>query len=138
MATEEESTILAQTGCSPGVINVLLNFADKYRSRMTSDAVQKNRKLGTRALRRLASRLAKFPADSDLRTLLSQAILAEFLPPTESMNLDIIFDECIELLHSVHVEFVYFLCPLFGSILVTFAMGCVKTIVFGNRDHLAN
>lgn len=94
MAAEEESTILAQTGCSPGVINVLLNFADKYRSRMTSDAVQKNRKLGTRALRRLASRLAKFPADSDLRTLLSQAILAEFLPPTESMNLDIIFDEC--------------------------------------------
>ena len=61
---------------------------------MTSDAVQKNRKLGTRALVRLASRLAKFPDDGDLHTLLSQAILANFLPATENMNLQEIFEEC--------------------------------------------
>ncbi len=94
MASEEETVILAQTGCPPEIIEALLKFAHKYRARMTSDVVQKNRKLGTRALVRLASRLAKFPGDSDLHTLLSQAILAEFLPPAESKNLEIIFEEC--------------------------------------------
>ena len=93
MRAEEESAVLAQR-CSPQLTQTLLTFAQKYRSSMTSDAVQKNRKLGTRALVRLASRLAMFPNNSDLHTLLSQAILAEFLPPTERMNLGLIFEEC--------------------------------------------
>ncbi len=63
---------------------------------MTSDsAVQKNRKLGTRALVRISKRLASLPEGYavDLHALLSQAVLAEFLPATERMTLDVIFDE---------------------------------------------
>ncbi|KAK7683695.1 hypothetical protein QCA50_013071 [Cerrena zonata] len=94
MSTEEESTLLKKAGCPDHFAKTLLAFAEKYRASMTSDVVQKNRKLGTRALLRLARRLARFPQDSDLRFLLSQAILAEFLPRTETMNLDIIFEDC--------------------------------------------
>ena len=94
MSPSEESAALLQTGCSPAIVQTLLTFAEKYRASMTSDVVQKNRKLGTRALVRLASRLAKFPNDQDLHVLLSQAILAEFLPATENMNLQEIFEEC--------------------------------------------
>ncbi|KAJ3013283.1 hypothetical protein NUW54_g1635 [Trametes sanguinea] len=94
MSEAEEAHILLQTGCRPAIVNTLLKFADKYRSGMTSDAVQKNRKLGTRSLIRIARRVAKFPSDDDLHTLLSRALLAEFLPATEAMNLQNIFEEC--------------------------------------------
>ncbi|KAI0074593.1 hypothetical protein K474DRAFT_1709721 [Panus rudis PR-1116 ss-1] len=94
MSTEEESAILLQTGCPPNLVKTLVTFAEKYRASMTSDVVQKNRKLGTRALIRLAKRLAKYPHDDDLYRLLSQAILAEFLPATEAMNLSVLFDDC--------------------------------------------
>ncbi|KAI0672393.1 AAA domain-containing protein [Trametes maxima] len=94
MSPSEESHILLQTGCPAPVVNTLLAFADKYRAGMTSDAVQKNRKLGTRSLVRIAHRVARFPADDDLYTLLSRALLAEFLPATETMNLENIFEEC--------------------------------------------
>ncbi|KAI0643818.1 AAA domain-containing protein [Trametes meyenii] len=94
MSPSEESHILLQTGCPAPVVHTLLAFADKYRAGMTSDAVQKNRKLGTRSLVRIARRVARFPADDDLYTLLSRALLAEFLPATETMNLQNIFEEC--------------------------------------------
>ncbi|KAI0634180.1 AAA domain-containing protein [Trametes polyzona] len=94
MSQPEEAHILLQTGCPPHVVDTLLKFADKYRSGMTSDAVQKNRKLGTRSLLRIARRVARFPADDDLHALLSRALLAEFLPATETMNLQNIFEEC--------------------------------------------
>ncbi|KAL1948549.1 hypothetical protein VTO73DRAFT_12624 [Trametes versicolor] len=94
MSQVEESHILLQTGCPAPIVDKLLIFADKYRSGMTSDAVQKNRKLGTRSLIRIARRVAQFPADDDLYTLLSRALLAEFLPPTELINVQNIFEEC--------------------------------------------
>ncbi|KAI9056427.1 hypothetical protein FKP32DRAFT_1599153 [Trametes sanguinea] len=94
MSEAEEAHVLLQTGCRPAIVNTLLKFADKYRSGTTSDAVQKNRKLGTRSLIRIARRVAKFPSDDDLHTLLSRALLAEFLPATEAMNLQNIFEEC--------------------------------------------
>ncbi|CDO72121.1 hypothetical protein BN946_scf184962.g64 [Trametes cinnabarina] len=94
MSEAEEAHILSQTGCPTPIVNTLLKFADKYRSSMTSDAVQKNRKLGTRSLIRIARRVAKFPADDDLHALLSRALLSEFLPATEVMNLQNIFEEC--------------------------------------------
>ncbi|KAM5545989.1 hypothetical protein V8D89_000115 [Ganoderma adspersum] len=88
MSHAEEEHLLLQTGCSAPVVDVLLRFADRYRTSMTADAVQKNRKLGTRALMRIARRAAQFPsAEPDLYTLLSRAVLAEFLPATEAMNL---------------------------------------------------
>ncbi|TFK81956.1 hypothetical protein K466DRAFT_501194 [Polyporus arcularius HHB13444] len=94
MSHAEEAHILLQTGCAAPVVETLLRFADRYRTSMTSDAVQKNRKLGTRALMRIARRVAQFPtAAEDLHVLLSRAILAEFLPATEAMNLQNIFED---------------------------------------------
>ena len=93
MSQHEEASILLQTGCPRKFVDVLLAFADKYRSSMTSDAVQKNRKLGTRALVRIASRLGRYPGYADLHSLLSRSVLAEFLPKTERLNLENIFEE---------------------------------------------
>ncbi|KAF7790654.1 hypothetical protein EIP86_001610 [Pleurotus ostreatoroseus] len=93
MTRVEETQILLDTGCSQKYVDLLLAFADKYRSSMTSDVVQKNRKLGTRAVVRIANRLANLPGYDDLHTLLSRSILAEFLPATERMNLEVIFEE---------------------------------------------
>ena len=88
MSHAEEEHLLLQTGCPALVVDALLRFADRYRTSMTADAVQKNRKLGTRALMRIARRAAQFPSiEPDLHTLLSRAVLAEFLPATEAMNL---------------------------------------------------
>ncbi|PCH36867.1 hypothetical protein WOLCODRAFT_167155 [Wolfiporia cocos MD-104 SS10] len=91
MAREEESMILLRTGCSPAVVEKLLTFAGRYRAGMTADSSQKNRRLGTRSLVRIARRVARFPGDDDLRALISRSILADFLPPTESMNLEELF-----------------------------------------------
>lgn len=91
MSQDEETTLLLQTGCAPDLVALLVSFADKYRASMTSDLVQKNRKLGTRALIRFARRLAKYPEYVDLHTLLGRAVLAEFLPAAERMSLDVIF-----------------------------------------------
>jgi von Willebrand factor A domain-containing protein 8 len=93
MTSNEESIVLRQTGCPEVLVEVLLQFAEKYRSTMTSDLVQKNRKLGTRALIRVASRLGRFSGYVDLYALLSHAVLAEYLPAAEKMALDNIFEE---------------------------------------------
>ncbi|KAI0752632.1 AAA domain-containing protein [Daedaleopsis nitida] len=94
MSHDEEAHLLLQTGCAAPVVETLLAFADRYRTSMTSDAVQKNRKLGTRALMRIARRVAQFPAAADdLHVLLTRAVLAEFLPATEAMNLQNILEQ---------------------------------------------
>ena len=93
MSTEEETNLLVQTGCNQQSVELLVNFAEKYRASMTSELVQKNRELGTRALVRIAKRLAKYPNQGDLHTILSRTVLAEFLPAAERMRLDEIFEE---------------------------------------------
>ncbi|KAH9929971.1 AAA domain-containing protein [Amylocystis lapponica] len=93
MGAAEERALLLQTGCPDATVQTLLAFAEKYRAGMTSDAVQKNRKLGTRALLRIARRVAGFPGDNNLRALLGRTILAEFLPTMEAMNLEELFQE---------------------------------------------
>ncbi|TDL27843.1 hypothetical protein BD410DRAFT_781753 [Rickenella mellea] len=95
MSQSEESTVLlTTTGCPPEYISTLLNFANKYRQTMTSDAVQKNRKLGTRSLLRVARRLANFPWDDDVYAMINRCVLAEFLPAVERLNLDELLEEC--------------------------------------------
>ena len=89
----EESAVLLQTGCPPHHVKTLLSFAEKYRQSMPSEDMLKNRKLGTRALGRIARRLARFPWDDDLHALISRALLAEFLPATEKMSLESLFEE---------------------------------------------
>ncbi|THH04442.1 hypothetical protein EW146_g10173 [Bondarzewia mesenterica] len=90
----EESTVLLHTGCAPRYVRTLLTFADKYRQSVSAEDALKRRKLGTRALVRIARRLARFPRDDDLRVLLSRSLLAEFLPASEKMNLETLLEEC--------------------------------------------
>ncbi|KAF8508458.1 AAA domain-containing protein [Hysterangium stoloniferum] len=94
MSPTEEYTLLAHTGAPPELITTLLNFAEKYRSMATSDAAHKNRKLGTRSLFRIARRLAMYPWDDDLYTILGRSLLVDFLPATERLSLDALFGEC--------------------------------------------
>ncbi|KAJ3774347.1 AAA domain-containing protein [Lentinula raphanica] len=106
MPLDEERTVLLRTRCEPAVVEILLAFAEKYRQKMgmsldssgkgSSTAVQKNRKLGTRTLIRISSRLARFPQDASpgtLKKILAHALLAEFLPKTERMVLDGLMEE---------------------------------------------
>lgn len=93
MGWDEEAAILLDTGCPSNFVEQLLTFAEKYRSTMASDSVQKNRKLGTRALIRIARRLAMYPEDDDLHFFLTRSILADFLPHTEMLKLQTLFEE---------------------------------------------
>ncbi|KAF5384151.1 hypothetical protein D9615_003188 [Tricholomella constricta] len=93
MDHREEADILRATGCPPSLVETLLSFAGKYRQSMSEDNVLKNRKLGTRTLVRIARRLAMFPQDDDLNTIISRSLLAEFLPAMERMNLDTLLAE---------------------------------------------
>lgn len=95
MDAEEEAEILLETGCSSIVIKALLSFAENYRQSLSSDTVQKNRKLGTRSLVRIATRLAKFPQDDNLHLIISRSLLAEFLPAMERMTLDALLEEAV-------------------------------------------
>ncbi|PPQ92175.1 hypothetical protein CVT25_008949 [Psilocybe cyanescens] len=93
MDQKEESTILSATGCHQDVIDTLLVFAEKYRNSMSADNVLKNRKLGTRTLVRIARRLALYPQDTDLQSIIQRSLLAEFLPATEKMNLNTMLED---------------------------------------------
>lgn len=90
MDAKEESALLLSTGCTPSVVSSLIAFATKYRDNMSTETTTKQRKLGTRALVRIARKIAQYPWDDDLHLLLSRALLAEFLPPVEKMNLDVL------------------------------------------------
>ena len=94
MDEEEETALLANTGCPPAINRKLISFAQKYRDSMSTDTITRNRKLGTRTLMRIARRVAKFPWDEDLHTMVSRALLAEFLPSAERLNLDTLLEEC--------------------------------------------
>lgn len=93
MDVKEESDILSATGCRKDLIETLLVFAEKYRQSMSSENVLKNRKLGTRTLVRIARRLALYPQDVDLQSIISRSLLAEFLPATEKMNLNTMLED---------------------------------------------
>ncbi|KAK7042195.1 von Willebrand factor A domain-containing protein 8 [Favolaschia claudopus] len=106
MGRAEEEAILFATGCSPSTVKRLLAFAERYRASMSEDSVQKNRKLGTRSLVRIARRMAavsggKYDAgaqteeaqEDDLRSVLSRTLLLEFLPAMERLNVEQLLDE---------------------------------------------
>ncbi|KAJ7443890.1 AAA domain-containing protein [Mycena galericulata] len=107
MEHAEERAILLATGCNEDAVERMLAFAERYRVSMSEDSVQKNRKLGTRSLVRIARRIAlgssahAEPAVDaegdaggwDLRAVLSRTLLLEFLPAVERMNIDAVFEE---------------------------------------------
>lgn len=93
MGADEESAILLSTGCPSEGVETLLNFASKYRESISADNVQKNRKLGTRSLVRIARKIAKFK-NADLHAIISNTLLASFLPLVERRNLLSMLNEC--------------------------------------------
>jgi hypothetical protein len=99
MSKEEEQRAVLSTGCPVDIVDKLLSFAEKYRNTLASDSVQKNRKFGTRAVLRIAKRMAMVPTNGDgstgeLYSLITRSILAEFLPTTERTALDLLLKEC--------------------------------------------
>ncbi|KAJ7628770.1 AAA domain-containing protein [Roridomyces roridus] len=93
MGRIEERAILLATGCSDGLVDRMLEFAERYRASMSEDSVQKNRKLGTRSLVRVARRIAIGGDAEDLRAILSRTLLLEFLPTVERMNIETLMEE---------------------------------------------
>lgn len=80
----------------------LWEFARRYRTLGgdSSSNLQKSRRLGTRSLIRIASRMALSPSDSngqggtDLHGLLSRALLTEFLPLTTKELIRDLLSQC--------------------------------------------
>ena len=98
MNQEEEWNAVLSTGCPEEIVERLLDFAGRYRNTLASDSVQKSRKFGTRAILRIAKRMAMAPqngdgSDDELHMLINRSILAEFLPTTERSALDILLKE---------------------------------------------
>ena len=98
MGQEEERKTVLSTGCPVEIVEKLLAFAGRYRDTLASDSVQKSRKFGTRAILRIAKRMAMAPqngnvGDDELYMLISRSILAEFLPTTERAVLETLLKE---------------------------------------------
>ncbi|KAF8263236.1 AAA domain-containing protein [Lactarius quietus] len=90
----EEAALLLRTGCPPANVDALLQFAGAYRTRMVpSDGALRVRRLGTRALLRIARRLARFSWDQDIRRMLERALLMEFLPATEKAGIEELLED---------------------------------------------
>jgi hypothetical protein len=69
-------------------------FAGAYRTCMVpSDGALRVRWLGTRALLRVARRLARFPWDQDVRRMLERALLTEFLSATEKAGVEELLED---------------------------------------------
>ncbi|KAJ7594399.1 AAA domain-containing protein [Mycena floridula] len=93
MQREEEEAVLLSTGCPAATVKTLLDFAETYRESISNDNVQRNRKLGTRSLLRIAKRIVNFAGSSDLHTLLRQTLMMEFLPIIERRNIESLLAE---------------------------------------------
>jgi von Willebrand factor A domain-containing protein 8 len=106
MSPSEELEILLDTGCKKVTAVKILEFAASYRESMNASTreranrrsddggLQKNRRLGTRALVRIAQRCAHYPWDEDLYTLFARTLLIEFLPVAERNNVENLLKEC--------------------------------------------
>jgi hypothetical protein len=89
MGRSEEAALLLRTGCPATHVDTLLGFAAAYRTRMVpADGALRVRRLGTRALLRIARMVARFPWDLDVRSMLERALLTEFLPATEKAGVE--------------------------------------------------
>ncbi|KAH9046612.1 AAA domain-containing protein [Lactarius hengduanensis] len=94
MSRSEEAALLLRTGCPPAHVDALLGFAGAYRTRMApSEGALRVRRLGTRALLRIARRLARFPWDQDIRRMLERALLTDFLPATEKAGVEELLED---------------------------------------------
>ncbi|EIW79654.1 hypothetical protein CONPUDRAFT_137936 [Coniophora puteana RWD-64-598 SS2] len=99
MDGEEEEAILLRSLCDTHIVRRLIAFAKKYRASMSADTTVKQRKLGTRALMRIAMLFAKFPEEARLAEVLERTLLVEFLPSVEQATLRGLMEES-EISHS--------------------------------------
>ncbi|UZJ54566.1 hypothetical protein CBS101457_003886 [Exobasidium rhododendri] len=92
---EERQVLETRTSCPGAHLDKLLDFTARYRSlsKDVSLGLSKSRRLGTRALIRMAKRLAKFPDSTDLHALLSRNLLVEFLPRTTKELIKRVLDD---------------------------------------------
>lgn len=94
MGRSEEAALLLRSGCPLTHVDALLGFAAAYRTHMApADGALRVRRLGTRALLRIARRLARFPWDLDVRSMLERALLTDFLPATEKAGVEELLEE---------------------------------------------
>ncbi|KZV72548.1 hypothetical protein PENSPDRAFT_674901 [Peniophora sp. CONT] len=102
MSRAEESTALraAAPSCPTSALDKLLDFAARYRSSLSTDgdaAGFRKRKLGTRALVRIARRVSLVGEEEggkEMYGLIGRALLKEFLPATEKMALEDMLADC--------------------------------------------
>ncbi|CEH18703.1 AAA ATPase containing von Willebrand factor type A (vWA) domain [Ceraceosorus bombacis] len=82
-AAEELSVIVSRSGARPAQLEPLLAFTARYRALAADPALglQASRRLGTRALIRIATRITQYPW-TDLYATLARTLLIEFLPRT--------------------------------------------------------
>ncbi|KAH9007354.1 AAA domain-containing protein, partial [Lactarius deliciosus] len=94
MGRSEEAALLLRTECPPAHVDALMGFAGAYRTRMApSEGALRVRRLGTRALLRIARRLARFPWDQGIRRMLERALLTDFLPATEKAGVEELLED---------------------------------------------
>ncbi|PWN52041.1 hypothetical protein IE53DRAFT_367543 [Violaceomyces palustris] len=94
-AEEEKNIIFTRTGASGPGLKKLLEFAERYRT-LSADpnlGLQKSRRLGTRQMIRMATRLAHWP-ETDLHGLIWRNLLVDFLPATVRGVVKDILNEC--------------------------------------------
>lgn len=98
MSPQEERAVIEAhaPGCPKEILDKLLHFAHRYRalSSNTNVGLAKSRRLGTRALVRMARRLAVLPASTDMRNLVARNLLVDFLPRTTRELVSRLLDEC--------------------------------------------
>jgi hypothetical protein len=84
-AAEELKVIVARSGAEPAALSQLMDFAGRYRALAADPALglDASRRLGTRSLIRVATRLARH-SSTDLHDTLARTLLIEFLPRTTS------------------------------------------------------
>lgn len=94
-AVEERQVIEARSGCPKEHLDVLLAFAARYRtlSRDATLGLSKSRRLGTRALIRMAARITRFPDSTDIHALVTRNLLVDFLPRTTKELVHRVLDE---------------------------------------------
>ncbi|WFD33517.1 hypothetical protein MCUN1_000330 [Malassezia cuniculi] len=82
-AQEERHLVLARSGCAPERLEPVFEFAKRYRAACADPGVglHKARRLGTRQLIRVATRMARF-ARTDVHAVLWRGQLVDFLPRT--------------------------------------------------------
>ncbi|PWY99398.1 hypothetical protein BCV70DRAFT_162599 [Testicularia cyperi] len=95
---EERHVVLSRIGLETETSNIrrMFEFVNRYRA-LSADpnlGLSKSRRLGTRQVIRMASRLAKWDEDCDLHGLIWRSLLVDFLPITVREVISNLLGDC--------------------------------------------